>query len=96
MRVVLAAVFLAAGLWRAWIDWQATIGAGYAYRLASVQTVLEATWPETTPEFVAGWEARGLLWEPVGTTLMALPLALVLLVVATVLWVTRRRTARGR
>ena len=36
MRAVLAVVFLAAALWRAGVDWQATIGQGYAYRLGRV------------------------------------------------------------
>jgi hypothetical protein len=96
MRVLLAAVFLVAGLWRAWIDWQATIGEGYAFRMSSIGTVLEATWPERYAAFTEGWQARGLLWDPVGATLMALPLALMLLVVAALLWVTRRRTSRRR
>lgn len=96
MRVLLAAVFLAAGLWRAWVDWQATIGEGYAFRMSSIGRVLEATWPDRYAAFVAGWQARGLLWDPVGATLMALPLALVLLVIAVVLWITRPRASRGR
>ncbi len=60
IRRLLVLLLAAAALWRAVLDWQATIGAGYAYRLASIDQVLAATWPERWPALVAEAEARGL------------------------------------
>lgn len=86
MRLVLILVLLAGALWRAVADWQATIGQGYAYRFASIETVLAGIWP--------GVGEQGL-WEPVGASIGWLPLTPILLGLAAVLWITRRRN-RGR
>lgn len=94
MRLVLSLVLLAAALWRAVIDWQATIGEGYAYRFASIEAVLAETWPDRWRGLVDAAEARGF-WEPVGATLAGLPLAPVLAGITALLWLTRRRN-RGR
>jgi hypothetical protein len=81
-------VLLAVAMWRASIDWGATIGAGYAFRLASVGQTLETAFPGLSE---AAW-----LHSPVGTALMAVPLALVPALAAGLVWVTRPRRARGR
>lgn len=93
MRLVLIVLLLGAALWRAVLDWRATIGEGYAYRLTSIDAALAEAWPQRWEAFTAWAEARGL-WDPVGATLAALPLALVLAGLAALLWVTRRRRAR--
>ncbi len=94
MRLVLILLLLAAALWRAVVDWQATIGQGYAYRFASIEAVLAETWPERWSGLLAALQARSL-WEPVGATLAGLPLAPVLAGIAVLLWLTRRPN-RGR
>ena len=90
MRRILILFLLAGALWRAVVDWQATIGQGNAYRFASIEAVLAEHWPGLE----AGAEARGW-WEPVVSTLGSLPLTLVLAGIAAALWLTRRRN-RGR
>ncbi len=92
MRIVLVVLLAAAALWQAWIDWQATIGAGYAYRLTSIGAALERAAPERHAALVGTGEG-GLawLWSPI----LALPLALTLLVLAGVIWLTRGRRPRG-
>lgn len=93
MRWLFVGLLVAAALWRGWIDWQATIGAGYPFRMTSIGRALEQTDPERFAALVAAGEASPIpwLWQPVATTLLALPLSLVLIVVAGVLWLTRRR-----
>jgi hypothetical protein len=93
MRAVLVAILALAALWRAGLDWQATIGAGYAYRLASIGKAIGNAWPESYADFVAGGERSRIpfVWDPVGETLLALPLAAVLGVLAALLWVGRAR-----
>jgi hypothetical protein len=97
MRVLLAACFAALALWRAWIDWQATIGTGYAYRLASTDAVLAANFPRSYARVQEMLEGTGIsfLWDPVLRTLLGLPLALAPAVIAILLWLTLPR-ARGR
>lgn len=90
MRLVLIFLLLAGALWRAVVDWQATIAQGYAYRFASIETVLAETWPGLMSAVEPpGW------WEQIGATLGSLPLSLVLAGIAALLWLTRRRN-RGR
>lgn len=93
MRLVLILLLLAAALWRAALDWGATIGEGYAYRLTSIDGALANTWPDRWAGIVEAAKANGL-WDPVGATLTAMPLALVLAALAFLLWITRRRRAR--
>lgn len=93
MRVFLMVVFLAGGLIRLWLDWQATLAEGYAFRFTSIGRAFAEGFPEV---FYAMANAlRGgplqVLWDPVATTLLAAPLALVLLVLAGLLWITRAR-----
>ena len=93
MRAVLAVVLIALGIWQAVVDWNATIGLGYAYRLTPVGQVIA----DAAPEFYAGLTRAGqesrvpYLWDPVGRILMALPMAIVLGVPGAVLWATRKR-----
>jgi hypothetical protein len=96
VRFLIAALLLAAAVWRGWIDWQATIGEGYAYRLTSIGGALEQTWPETYAGLVAAWAAVDLpyVWDPIGRTFLALPLAAVLFALAVLVWITRRRRRR--
>lgn len=89
--------FAALALWRAWIDWQATIARGYAYRLASSDQVLTEAAPERYGAAVSWLEGSAVswLWDPVLKFVFDLPLALVLAALALVLFLTRPR-ARGR
>ncbi|MEM8569504.1 MAG: hypothetical protein AAGG56_01230 [Pseudomonadota bacterium] len=97
MRMVLVVVFAALALWRAWIDWHATISQGYAYRLASVESAVSSFAPSTYRGVTQSIQSLGLpwLWDPVTTFILGLPLALLPAALALVLWLTRRR-ARGR
>jgi hypothetical protein len=93
MRWVFAILLLAAGLWQGWVDWQATIGAGYPFRMTSIGGALERADPERFAALVAAGEASGInwLWDPMMTTLLALPLALLLFVAAGIVWFVRRK-----
>lgn len=91
MRRLIAAILLGGALWQAAVDWQATIGQGYAYRLTPIGQVLAKAAPQAYERLVGAWKASPLLWDPVGATLMALPLALTLAALAALLWLTRRR-----
>ena len=46
MRAILAVLLLAAAFWRAGVDWQATIGQGYAFRLGTIGSLIAEHWPE--------------------------------------------------
>lgn len=93
MRGALAAILMAAALWRAAVDWQATIGQGYAYRLTPIGQVFADLAPERYALVIAAWQDSGVpwFWDPIGATLVALPLALVLGGLALLVWFTRRR-----
>jgi hypothetical protein len=97
MRLLIVVVLLALAAWRAWIDWQATIGEGYAYRLTTIDQSLSHAFPEAHAELISAWQgvSPGWLWNPLGTTFLGLPLAMVLALLAALIWATRRR-ARGR
>lgn len=90
MRRILVILLLAAALWLAWSDWRATIGAGFAYRLSSVEAALTDRAPGAAGGLFDAWRTTGIpyLWDPVGAILAGLPAALVL---AGLLWITRRR-----
>ncbi len=93
MRFTLIALLTAAALWRAWLDWRETIGEGYAYRLTSFGAALEDAAPDRAQALEAGLRGTGAswLWDPVATTVLALPFSVTLLAVAGLLWITRRR-----
>lgn len=92
MRVALVILFFVAALWRAVIDWQATLAQGYAYRFDAIGEALAARWPEDFPALVRGAATRlPWAWDPVGAFLLSMPLAPVLALVAMSLWVTRNR-----
>lgn len=93
MRAAIVVVLALAALWRAGVDWQATIGQGSAYRFASIGTALGKNWPESYADFVAGGERSRIpfIWDPVGETLLALPVVLVLGLLAALLWIGRAR-----
>jgi hypothetical protein len=97
MRILLVIGFAALALWRSWIDWQDTLGQGYAFRMASVERVLSEAAPRTYANGVAMIQGLGVpwLWDPIGKFCVGAPLALVPAVIALLLWITRRR-ARGR
>lgn len=98
MRLVLATIFLGAALWQAAIDWQATIGQGYAYRFRTLGGLIGDHWPESYAGLVEGLKASAMpfAWYPVGAAVMAVPVALLLAIVALGLWVTRDRRRRAR
>ena len=54
MRASIAIVFAVLALWRAAVDWQATIGQGYAYRFGTLGTLFSGLWPEPYGRLVAG------------------------------------------
>ena len=93
MRLALVLLLLAAAVWRAALDWRATIGEGYAYRLTSIDAALAGGWPEGWGRITEAAKANGL-WDPVGAALTSVPLALVPAILAGLVWITRRR--RGR
>jgi hypothetical protein len=88
LRRLLAAVLLVLALWQAYVDWRATIGEGYAYRLTSIGQAVERNWPDTAVT-VEEWGSTTL-----GSALLALPLALVLAAIAALLWFSARRQRR--
>jgi hypothetical protein len=98
MRAGLVILLAAVALWRAALDWHSTIGAGYAFRLRSIGTVMSEHWPDGYASLVASLQASGVpfAWDPVGALVMAIPLALIPALLAALLWVTRDRTRRAR
>ena len=98
MRAVLAVLFLAAAIWRVGVDWQATIGVGYAFRPGTIGSLIAHYWPEDYQNLVASLQASGVpfAWNPVGAFVLSIPLALLLLVIASVIWLTRERSASRR
>ena len=93
VRILIAVLLIAAAVWLGWIDWERTIGAGYAYRLTSIGAAWEEVSPESYAGTVAAWSALDMpyFWDPIGRTLLTLPLALMLAVLAALLWLTGRR-----
>ena len=98
MRAALALILLAAAAWRLVLDWQATIGAGYAFRPGTIGGFITAHWPEDYANLVTSLEASGVpfLWDPVGACLLSLPVAIVLAALACAIWVSREHTAIRR
>jgi hypothetical protein len=87
-------LLLGAALWQAGVDWQATIGEGYAYRFGTFGGLIARHWPVSYAQFVESLERSGVpyAWNPVGAMLMSLPVALVLAAIAATVWVTRERS----
>ena len=98
MRASIAILFAVLALWRAVLDWQATIGQGYAYRFGTFDTLLSGLWPEPYGRFVAGLGQSRLpwAWDPVGALVLSMPVAPVLAALAAGLWITRERQRRAR
>jgi hypothetical protein len=96
MRAVLMILFLAAAVWRAGADWQATIGHGYAYRLGTLGSLISSHWPGPYADLVESLRRSGVpgAWNPVGAFVMSLPLALLFLALAASVWLARRRESR--
>lgn len=90
MMRALAGLLLAAALWRCRIDWRATIGEGYPCRLKSIGAVAEAAYPEAFRSLSAT-AGRLPFRDPVGTAILSLPLALVVLAAAGAAWLLRGR-----
>lgn len=97
MRILLVTGFAALAIWRASIDWQATIGQGYAFRMASVDGVLRKATPQAYAHGIEVIQSLGIpwLWDPVARVIVGIPLAILPATIAVLLWVTRSR-ARGR
>ena len=98
MRIVLAVLLLGAALWRVIVDWQATIGQGYAYRFGTFGSLIQDHWPEGYTSLVVSLKQSGLpwAWDPIGAVVLSIPVAPVLAVLAALLFVTRERRARAR
>lgn len=93
MRTAIAIVFLVLAFWRAALDWQATVGAGYAFRPATVGGLAGARWPEATGRLVAALRDSGFgwAWDPVGAFVLSLPLAPLLALLGVAFWIGRER-----
>jgi hypothetical protein len=93
MRIFLAAILLGGALLLAALDWQATIGQGYAYRFSTLGTLIQGYWPEGYMSLVVSLKQSGVpfAWDPVGAIVMSIPVALVLAAVGAGLVVTRER-----
>ena len=98
MRAVVTMLLLGAALWRAVVDWQATIGQGYAYRFGNFGTLISQHWPANYAQLVESLQRSGVpyAWDPVGAVVMSLPVALVLAAIAGAVWVTRAPRVRVR
>jgi hypothetical protein len=99
MRAAVTVVLLLLAFWRAALDWQATIGRGYAYRFGSLGDLVAGYWPERHAWLVEGLRQSGIswVWDPVGAFVLSLPVAPALAAVAIGLWISRERTgARAR
>ena len=98
MRAALALVLLAATIWRIGVDWQATIGVGYAFRPGTIGGLVAHYWPEDYQNLVASLQSSGVpfAWNPVGALVMSLPVALLLASMAGAVWLTRARAPSRR
>ena len=93
MRAILTIALLLVAAWRAAVDWNSTIGAGYAYRLDTLGGMISGYWPENYAQLVDSLQRSGVpfAWNPVGAFVMSVPVALLLVALAAGLWVTRAR-----
>ena len=91
MRIILVIFLVAAALWRAGADWQATISQGYAYRFGTLGGLMAAQWPDNYARLVQSLQTSGVpyVWDPVGAIVLSLPVAVALATVGMALWVTR-------
>jgi hypothetical protein len=98
MRLILAILLLLAALVLAGIDWQATIGQGYAYRFSTLGTMLQGYWPEGYFRLVAGLKASRIpyLWDPIGAIVLSIPVSIFLGAIGAGLLATREKRARAR
>ena len=98
MRAALVILLVAAAVWRTGVDWQATIGVGYAFRPGTVGGVIAHYWPEDYQNLVASVQSSGVpfAWNPVGAFFLSLPVALLLAVTACAVWLTRERAPARR
>ena len=60
MRVILAVLLLGAALVLAVVDWQATIGQGYAYRFSTLGSLIQGYWPEGYARLVVSLKQSGV------------------------------------
>ena len=97
MRAILGILLLAAAVWRVGVDWQATIGVGYAFSPAPIGSVIAHRWPDDYANLVASRQASGVpfAWNPVGALVMSLPLRSSSPPLAGGVWLTRDRPARA-
>jgi hypothetical protein len=93
MRTAIAILLLVLAVWRAAIDWSATLGAGYAYRFDTVAGVAGGRWPDALGRFVAALRENGpaWAWDPLGAFILSLPLAPLLAALAAAFWIARAR-----
>jgi len=93
MRAILIILFGGVALWRAAVDWHATIGQGYAYRPGTLGGLLSTHWPTTYAHVVDSLQhgAVPFAWNPVGAIVMSIPMALFFLTLAGWLWLGRPR-----
>lgn len=96
IRMFAAILLLTAAFWRAAVDWQSTIGNGYAYRFTSIGAMIQNFWPDEFESMKVFWRSSGIpyAWDPVGATVMAAPVAAVLALCAGLIWLSSRAPGR--
>ena len=87
-RILVAIVLLVAAFWRAAADWHATIGSGYAYKFTDIGTMFANASPDKFESMKVFWRSSGVpyAWDPVGASIMALPVVVVLVFLAGMMW----------
>ena len=75
MRATVAILLMGLAFWAAVVDWNATIGTGYAYRFGTLGDLVGGWWPEETARVVSGLRDSGIAWawDPVGALVLSLP-----------------------
>ena len=93
MRATVAILLMGLAFWAAVVDWNATIGTGYAYRFGTFGDRVGGWWPEGTARVVSGLRDSGIAWawDPVGALVLSLAVAPLLAAVAVGVWITRER-----
>lgn len=91
---LLSLLLLFAGLYRAWLDWQATIANADPFRFASIGTAWESAHAYSYEMFqtiLGPW-----MWDNVLVWISILPITPVLFVLSALFWFSAKRRAKRR